>query len=318
MRIPALLYVFSIMMNSICKTLWQLILAQGILGGLTAGMTFSPGISAVGHYFRKNRGFAMSLGVAGSSLGGVILPIALNEMLNSSTIGFGWAVRIIGFITLALLLPSSIFIRARLPPRKASLFMFSAFKQPKYIVLVAGCFFATLGMYPPMFFFPTYAIQNQMSSKLAFYLVAILNAASFPGRILTGIMADKWGRLNMLIFASFTSGVLGLCWQACHSNASIIVITALFGFCSGGIVSGQSVAISSVPKDPRNIGTYLGMAFGVMAFAALAGPPASGAMVSRYGSFTQVSVFSGVCCVVGAALVVVAKVCAGNRVFSLS
>lgn len=318
MRIPALVYVFSIMMNSICKTLWQLILAQGILGGISAGTTFSPGIAAVGHYFRKKRGFAMSMGVAGSSLGGVVLPIALNEMLHSSTIGFGWAVRIIGFITLALLLPSSIFIRARLPPRKSSLFMFSAFKQPDYVVLVAACFFSTLGMYPPMFYFPTYAIQNNMSTKLAFYLVAILNAASFPGRVLTGIMADKWGRLNMLIFASLTSGVLALCWQACHSNASIIAITALFGFCSGGIISGTSIAISSVPKDPRNIGTYLGMAFGVMAFATLAGPPASGAMVSRYQSFTQVSVFSGVCCLVGAALVVPAKMYAGHGLFSLS
>lgn len=319
MRIPAILYVFSIMMNSICKTLWQLILAQGILGGISAGMTFSPGIAAVGHYFRKKRGFAMSLGVAGSSLGGVVLPIALNEMLHSSSIGFGWAVRIIGFITLALLLPCSIFIRARLPARKSSLFMFSAFKQPDYVVLVAACFFSTLGMYPPMFYFPTYAIQNNMSTKLAFYLVAILNAASFPGRVLTGIMADKWGRLNMLIFASLTSGVLALCWQqAYHSNAAIITITALFGFFSGGIISGTSIAISSVPKDPRNIGTYLGMAFGVMAFATLAGPPASGAMVSRYHGFTQVSVFSGVCCLVGALLVVPAKMYAGHGLFSLA
>jgi MFS family permease len=315
MRIPALVYIFSIMMNSLCKTLWELVLAQGILGGISAGMTMSPTVAAVGHFFRKKRSAAMGLTVAGSSLGGVVLPIALNELLHTS-VGFGWAVRIVGFIALALLVPSSMLVRARLPPRKASLFMPSAFKDPKYVILVAACFFATMGMYPPMFYIPSDAVAIGMSSKLAFYLVAILNAASFPGRILTGILADKWGRLNMLFFAALSTGILCLCWQVCHTNASIIILTAFFGFFSGSIISGIPPALTSIPTDPRNIGTYLGMGFGVTAFATLIGPPVSGAMVARYDSFTQVSIFSGVSCFVGAALIIPAKLFAGHGVFS--
>ncbi|KAL3704164.1 hypothetical protein TMatcc_009855 [Talaromyces marneffei ATCC 18224] len=132
-----------------------------------------------GTYFQKKRGAAMGLGAAGSSVGGVVLPIALNELLHTS-VGFGWAVRIIGFIVLALLLPASMFIKSRLPPRKSSLFMPSAFKQPEYAILIAVCFFATLAMYPLLFYFPSSGIANGMRTKLAFYLVAILNAASFP------------------------------------------------------------------------------------------------------------------------------------------
>lgn len=315
MRIPALLYILSIMINSLCKTLWQLILAQGILGGISAGMAFSPAVAAIGHFFRKKRGAAMGLVVAGSSLGGVVLPIALNELLHTS-LGFSWAVRIIGLIALAFLLPSSMFIKTRLAPRKSSFFMLSAFKQPEYAILIVACFFATLGMFPPMFYFPTNAIEHGMNSKLAFYLVAILNAASFPGRVISGFVADKWGCLNMLFLATFTSGIVALCWQACRTNASILVITALFGFCSGGIVSGISIGLASVPKDPRYIGTYLGMGFGVTAFAVLIGPPVSGAMVTRYHGFTQVSIFSGVSCLVGAALTILAKFYAGHKVFS--
>ncbi|PCG95405.1 Major facilitator superfamily domain, general substrate transporter [Penicillium occitanis (nom. inval.)] len=310
-----ILYVFSIMMNSLCKTLWQLILAQGILSGFSAGMTFSPSLAAVGHYFQKKRGAAMGLGVAGSSIGGVVLPIALNELLHTS-VGFGWAVRIVGFIVLALLLPASMFIKSRLPPRKSSLFMPLAFKQPEYVILVAACFFATLGMYPPLFYFPSFGIANGMSTKLAFYLVAILNAASFPGRLITGFLGDKFGRLNMMFFAAASSGIISLCWQACDTNASLIVVTALFGFCSGAIISGTSIVLASVPKDPRNIGTYMGMGFGITAFSTLIAPPVSGAMVSRYDSFTQVSIFSGVSCLVGAALIIPAKLYAGHGVFS--
>uniref|UniRef100_A0A093XVN9 Putative transporter MCH4 n=1 Tax=Talaromyces marneffei PM1 TaxID=1077442 RepID=A0A093XVN9_TALMA len=169
-----------------------------------------------GTYFQKKRGAAMGLGAAGSSVGGVVLPIALNELLHTS-VGFGWAVRIIGFIVLALLLPASMFIKSRLPPRKSSLFMPSAFKQPEYAILIA----------------------------------------------------------------------------ACHTNASLIAVTALFGFFSGVIISGTSISLASVPKDPRNIGTYMGMGFGITAFSTLIVPPVSGEMVSRYDSFTQVSIFSG-------------------------
>lgn len=316
MRIPALLYIFSIMMTSICKELWQFILAQGVLSGIASGMIFSPSVAAVGQYFHKKRGAAMGMGIAGSSLGGVIWPIALNEMLRKPNLGFGWSVRILGFVILALLAPSCMLIKARLPPRKSSFFIPAAFKEPPYVILVAACFFLIMGMFSPMFFLPSYGIAHGMGSKLAFYLVAILNAASFPGRVLPGILADKFGRMNMLFFSGISTGILALCWQACHSNAEILVFAVLFGFCSGAIVTGMSVGMASVPRDPRNIGTYMGMGMGCAALAVLAGPPATGAMVNHYHTFLQASIFSGVVCLVGSILVIPAKMLSGHGLLS--
>jgi MFS family permease len=316
MRIPALLYILSIMMTSICKELWQFILAQGVLGGIASGMTFAPCMATVGQYFYKKRGAAMGMGIAGSSLGGVIFPIALNQMLRKPSLGFGWSVRILGFVILALLAPACIFIKARLPPRKSSFLIPSAFKEPPYVTLVLACFWLIMGMFPPMFFLPSYATAHGMSSKLAFYLVAILNAASLPGRILPGLLADKFGRMNMLFFTGISTGILALCWQACRSNAAILVFAALFGFCSGAIISGMSVSLASAPKDPRNIGTYMGMGMACAALATLVGPPASGAMLAHYHSFSQVSIFSGVVCLVGSVLVIPAKLLAGHGLLS--
>jgi MFS family permease len=316
MRIPALVYVLSIMLTSICKEFWQFILAQGVLGGVAAGLTFAPSIAAVGQYFNKKRGAAMGVGVAGSSLGGVILPIALGQMLRNPNLSFGWSVRIMGFVILALLVPSCVSVKARLPPRKTSFFILSAFKEPPFVALVLGYFFLFMGMYPPIFFLPSYAISMGMSSKLAIYLVAILNAASLPGRILPGIISDKLGRMNMSFFAGISTGILALCWQACHSNAAIVVFAALFGFCSGAIISGMSVSLMSVPRDARNIGTYIGMGMGFAALATLAGPPASGAMVNHYHGFKEVSIFSGVSCIVGSLLIIPAKLFTGHSLLS--
>ena len=91
------------MMTSVCKTLWQFLLCQGLLGGVAMGMLMGPSIAATGQYFNKKRAAAMGAAVAGSSLGGVILPIALSRMLNNPNLGFGWSVRICGFLMLALL-----------------------------------------------------------------------------------------------------------------------------------------------------------------------------------------------------------------------
>ncbi|EXJ84172.1 hypothetical protein A1O3_04839 [Capronia epimyces CBS 606.96] len=316
MRIPALLYVFSIMMTSICTKYWHFLLAQGIFGGISLGMTFAPAAAAVGQYFHKHRGVAMGIGIAGSSLGGVVFPIALNQLLRKPNLGFGWSVRIVGFIVLALLAPSCLFIKARLPPRNTSFFLPRAFKELRYTSLVGSSFFLIMGLFPPMFFLPSYAIAHGMSSELAFYLVAILNSASLPGRVIPGFLADRFGRLNMLFLAGLSTGILSLCWQACHTNAAILLYTVLFGFCSGAIISGQVVALATVPKDPRNIGTYLGMGLGAAALATLVGPPAGGAMVKNYHAYTQVSIFSGVVCLVGAALVIPAKLTAGHDLLS--
>ena len=85
--------------------------------------------AAVAQYFKKNLGAAIGVAVGGSSLGCVIFPIALSKMLNNPRLSFEWTVRICGFVVLALLLPSIVYIRARLPPRRQTCFLPSASRK---------------------------------------------------------------------------------------------------------------------------------------------------------------------------------------------
>ena len=289
-------------------------LAQGILGGFAMGMTMAPAMAATAQYFKKNRGAAMGVTVAGSSLGGVIFPIALSHMLYNPRLGFGWTVRICGFMMLALLFPACAAIRARLPPRKAKFFLPSAFKEARYTTIIGAVFFMILGIFAPFFYLPTYAVYHGMSTQLASYLISILNAMSLFGRLIPGILADRAGPLNMLCGAALCTGILILCWQKATTNASIIVFSALYGFFSGAIVSLMSVSLAHVPRDSRDIGTYMGMGMAVISFAALAGPPINGALITRYGGFEQVSIFSGVVVLAGGFAVLLAKQASGKGV----
>lgn len=146
-----------------------------------------------------------------------------------------------------------------------------------------------------------------MSATLASYLLAIINATSTFGRIIPGILADKFGRLNLFAFAGMGTGIMVFCINLPTANAGIIVYSAFFGFISGTIISSASAAISLCTDDPRNMGTYMGMGMGISAFAVLVGPPVNGAFIDRYGGFEQVAIFSGVMSFVGGLIVLVGK-----------
>lgn len=304
-RPAAVVYVFSIMMTSLCNQYWQFMLAQGILSGISNGLIMFPAMAATPQYFFKKRGAAMGIAIAGSSVGAVIFPIVLSELLDR--IGFGWAVRTCGFIMTPLLLFASVAVRARLPPRKTRFFLWSAFRDPFYCLLIAGVSFLFVGMFIPLFYLPTFGIAHGMDTNLASYLVAIINGASVPGRIIPGILGDKFGRINILFLAGLFTAISIFSWTKATSNPGIIVFSACFGLTSGAIISGGSVVFTLCPKTPKEIGTYMGMGIAIASVAVLIGPPSSGALLNRYGGFTEVSIFGGVMCMTGTVFTLIAK-----------
>ncbi|KKY26214.1 putative monocarboxylate permease-like protein [Diplodia seriata] len=314
-------YVLSIMLTSLCTEYWHFVLAQGVLGGISNGMVMSPALAATSQYFSRRRGAAMGLGIAGASLGAVVFPIALVKMLpddSSPNVGFPWAVRVCGFIALGMLIWPSMAIRARLPPRNNSLILLSAFRRPVYLVTVAATFLLFLGFFTPLYFLPSYATAHtDLSAPLSTYLVAILNGASFFGRVVPGVLADKLGRFNTLAFAGISSGILTLCWTRSTTAPTIIAFAALYGFCSGAIVSGFTVALAFCADSPKNIGTYMGMGMAVASVAMLIGPPVNGAFLARYGGFEEMAIFSGLVCLAGGFVALAAKVAHGERLLSL-
>lgn len=307
MRPAAVVYIFAMMMLSLCKTYWQIILTQGVLMGCCFGLLMFPAFAAVSQWFDKKRAAALGLVVAGSSIGGIIIPIALSKMLNSSTLGFGWSVRIIGFMILPFMVWSCVVTKARLPPRKSNFWLASAFKDKTYDMLILSSFFLFAGFFTPLFYLPSLAVARGVSPTLAGYLLAILNAASTFGRIIPGMLADKYGRINMLIAGGFGTGILIFCMDSIHNTAGLIVFAIVFGFVSGTIISGATAAITVCPKNPRDMGTYMGMGLAIAGLAALVGPPINGVLLNTYSSFLPPAMFSGALSIVGSFLALASK-----------
>lgn len=311
----SLLFVLSVMLTSLCTEYYQFMLAQGVLGGLMNGLTYTPTITAVNQYFFQKRPLAMGIASSGSSLAGVIFPIALNRMLNKSDLGFGWSVRVLGFLMLALSMIACITISANTPKRKTgSPFLSAAWTHPAYYLQIAGLFLIFWGLFVPFFYIPSYAESISIGVDMSFYLIAILNAGSFVGRLLGGALANQIGRFNTLVSASVICGVLIFGWLSITSLGGMIAFSVLFGFFSGAIIGLFPATIAMTASQPNEIGSYLGMALGVLGISGLTGTPITGAMIHSYGSYRPAMIFAGVSSLLGAGVVFGARVCfAGSK-----
>ena len=282
-------------------------LCQAVLMGTIMGLLQFPSIAAVSQFFDKNRAAAIGIAVSGSSIGGIIIPVALSKMLNDTNLGFGWSIRIVGFLVMPFLGFSICTVKARLPPRKRSFWISAAFKDTRLIVLTISMFFTFMGMFMPLFFVPTYATLRGMDATLAGYLTAILNASSTFGRIIPGVMADRLGKLNVYAAGALATSIAIFCMNEAKTSAALIIYSIFFGFTSGTIISGASVAFTVCCPDIRDVGTYSGMGMAIGALGGLIGPPLDGVMIDRYGDFSRAAMFSGSVCFFGGTIAFVNK-----------
>ncbi|KAF2102037.1 putative MFS monocarboxylate transporter [Rhizodiscina lignyota] len=301
-------HVFGLMMTSLCKEYYQFILAQGICSPLGASMIFYPAMSTVSTWFFKKRALAFGVVAAGSSIGGIILPIMVERLLPQ--VGFGWAMRIAAFLILFLLIIANLTVRSRIPsvPKPMTVTEFIVpLRELPFLLTTIGCFLFFLGMFLPFNYLIVQAQLEGMSANLAGYLIAILNAVSFFGRVIPGYLADKVGRYNVIVVMCVFTFILDFAiWIPAKSNAPIIVFAALYGFGSGAFVSMAPALVAQISPDVSKIGVRTGALFAIISIAALVGSPIGGAIVtSNNGKFTGLQVFCG-CMQAGGALFIIA------------
>ena len=260
-------------------------------------------------WFFKRRALALGIMASGSSLGGVIFPIMVQNLIPQ--IGFPWTMRVSAFIILGLLTISNFTIKSRIPPAPKP-FSLKAFVtpliEPAFGTMAAASFFVFLGLFIPFNFVTLSALSLGMDPNLSNYLLAILNALSVFGRILPGYAADKLGRYNIQVLMCGLCAVIDLAlWLPARGNAPIIVFSALYGFASGAFVSLLPAIIAQI-SDVRQIGTRTGSMFAVVSLAALIGNPIGGALLNDDGgAYLDAQVFTGVTIAVGTAFFLISK-----------
>lgn len=174
------LQVVGVMMTSLVKTYWQLFLAQGLCQGIGAGLVFTPTMAIVSSYFAKKRALAVVGMSSGTATGGIIFPVIARQCLGS--LGFGWTLRIMGFLILFNSAVALAIIRPRNMSRKSGpIVELSLFLDPWYGCCALGLFFAMFGQYFAFFYVSFQSLLlNDVLSLTCFRSLPLLKMLFIP------------------------------------------------------------------------------------------------------------------------------------------
>ncbi|PVI02656.1 putative monocarboxylate permease [Periconia macrospinosa] len=256
--IGVFLEVFGMMMTSLSTKYYQIFLTQGVTVGIGSGIIFTCGVSLVGTYFSTKRALAMGVVASGSSVGGIIYPIAVREIINHS--GFPWATRAMGFIMLASLLVGFALLR----PRSCVL------------SLRLGLALAFMSYFILFFYVETFALRVGTNEHLSFYILAIMNAAGTLGRIVPNFIADRAGNLNVIVPITYISGLICLLWLTVNKTANLLAISIMYSFFSGGLTNSVPAVVGLLSPDLNKIGSRIGMMLTICSLGTLIGAPIAG------------------------------------------
>ncbi|KAF8520751.1 MFS general substrate transporter [Hysterangium stoloniferum] len=320
MALGSLIYVFSYFMLSLARphNYYQAFLAQGVGIGLAMGILFLPAVSVVSHYFRARRSVAVGVAMSGASVGGIVMPVMLNNLFYHKA-GFDWGVRASAFLITCLLIISNIVMRTRLPSRRERPGAVTpdtkkVLTDKAYLIAVAGVFFVFWGLFYPLFYLQLFAIRHGVEPHIAFYSVTILNASSLFGRIVPTFLADSYGPINVIIPITFACGIVLFSMLGAGSLNGMIVFAIFYGFFSGGFLSLSVSTLGSLATNVNEIGLRIGFAMFVASFGLLTGTPIAGALLDapRYAWYRP-TIFSGIVIFFGGFLLIVARSMTAKR-----
>ncbi|EMD34914.1 hypothetical protein CERSUDRAFT_96826 [Gelatoporia subvermispora B] len=283
----------------------------GVVQGLSIAATF-PLIAALpAQWFLHLRGFTTSLVVAGGSLGGAVSTVILRAMLTP--LGYKKTFAILSGVDAIILLAAFFMMKERrvTHARQPIVWLDRAFlKDPVFWSLGLCLLFTGFGYLSPLYFLPSFtrAIVPGIGNLQSALPLTLLNIAAAIGRASVGFAADKLGPVNALFVSILISGCAQLViWTLISSYAGIIVFAIIYGtFCGCFLSLSPAVAAQLYGADSLAGLSGLIMVFSLPGNAA--GAPAGGAILQMSGGDWQaVAIYSGAMQIIGAVLLLYAR-----------
>jgi MFS family permease len=224
----------SLAMGSLCKTVPQLIATQGVLYGIGGAITYNPIVQLLDEWFIVRKGLAFGIMWAGTGLGGVIVPLILQFLLDKY--GFRTTLRVWAALLFGISAPVLWFLKPRIPvsatgrPRLT----FNFLKEKSFWILQLGNFIQSLGFFVPSIYLPTYVKQLGYEGTISALPIVLLNLAAVFGSVTMGTIVDRY-HVTTGIFISTLGAVIAvfLMWGFSTSLAPLLTFSFMYGLFAG-------------------------------------------------------------------------------------
>ncbi|PPQ72883.1 hypothetical protein CVT26_003504 [Gymnopilus dilepis] len=321
------IFVISLFMLSLARpqVYSDVFLSQALGMGVGLGLTFIPTIGIVTHHFERQKVLATGIVMSGSSLGAVVFPIStlillLRPVRLSDSVffvynliasyGFEKTVQASAYIVLGLLFIANCLMRTaytNASAEKPKPDIKTFFTDIPYMLGSLGALVAMFGFYFPLIYLQLYSVLHGVDTNLAFYSIAIINAASTVGRVLGNYIAHHYGAFNVgvtctLITAASVFAVFGV-----HDSTSLILVSLFHGLFAGAWLSVSVAALGTLSRHPHEVGARIGIALAISSFGSLGAAPVQGALLESTYEWNRPIAFSGVLLVVASFIFLLAR-----------
>ncbi len=278
-------------MASRATTLLQFQATFGVMIGLAAGAFFAPIIAATTVSFDKRRGLAVALVSAGMG----VAPMTIAPLAGWLVTIYGWRQTMlgIGIASWVVLLPFVYFIRvvpaqglATASPVDGGgeISAKDALRSRAFLILGAAFFACCAAHSGPIFHTVSYAIGCGLPMVAAVTIYSMEGAAGLGGRLLFGVLADKYGPKPVLVAGLLVQAFAAVSYLAVNQLGGFYAVAIAFGAAYGGTMP-LYAALAREAFGPRILGTVLGAATLLSSLGMALGPFIGGWLYDRYGSY---------------------------------
>ncbi|GAA6023212.1 hypothetical protein JCM10207_004481 [Rhodosporidiobolus poonsookiae] len=249
----------SMLISSWATQVWQLIVLQGILCGVTGAALYTPVFLWMSEWWLEKRGLASGIIFSGTGAGGFAFPFAITALLQlsptpSSNIGFQWMCRVWALTTLVVFSVSLWLIGPRVkPPKRGTVknrtpWMAGAGeigivgKSGVFWTMVLAALLSSLSTLPVSLNIGLYSSSLTSSALKRELSVSLFNLAASLGCFVTGYLSD-FSYAHATTMCGLAGAVLALAaWGTANSLAKVYAFAVVFGFFSQQVAAWSASA----------------------------------------------------------------------------
>ena len=209
----------------------------GLVGNATTQMGYSRAVST---WFDARRGLALALVMSGTGAGSILLPALAQWMIEIE--GWRYAYLTLGCVALICGVPLTVlFVRERTTTTQATATPISAgatvaegLRSRAFWTLVAILFLNSISVNGAVTHLSPLLTDRGISGRDAALALSALGAASLTGRLLTGLLLDRFfgPRVAFVLLIGVAAGIQLL--SSAHTPLMAIAAAAMIGFGLGG------------------------------------------------------------------------------------
>ncbi|KAJ3899776.1 MFS general substrate transporter [Lentinula edodes] len=282
----------GLILASFATRIWHLYLTQALLYGLGSSMYYFPLMTLAPIYFDRHRGFAMGTILAGSGVGGLVMALVLQFLLDHY--GIQWALRILGVWNLAVAVPVSMVIRHRvgyglgLQSQRASqnrartMVNNALLRKGTFWYQSIGAFLQAAGNVVPLYYMSSYTVSVlALSDSKGSLFVSINSGVNSLSRIAMGLLADCIGRQNTLIGGAMLSAVSVFALWYNAPQARFIAFVVMYGVYAGGYNALLPTTITEI-YGVENYASVNGVMYFIRGLGSMFGAPIAGLILGSH------------------------------------